>query len=541
MNGFSELIKTLGPTRLAAMGAVAAILVGAFAFIMLRVSSPQMAPLYTDLTFEDSSAIITQLESLGVNFEVRRDGATIAVPQDEILRLRMRLAEDGLPTGGSVGYEIFDKTDTLGATSFVQNVNLVRALEGELARTIRTIDRVQAVRVHLVLPERQLFQRDRQPPTASIVLKVRGTLEQSQVRAIQHLVASAVEGLSPSSVSIVDESGRLLASGDEEGNEGFIASSLQEQSVQMERRLRLQVEEIVNSVVGIGRSRVKVSAELDFNRRTETSEQFDPESQVVRSTQTREDNSTSTDQPEGVTVGNQLPDADVQNGGTGKRDVSSSSEEVINYEISKSTRTEVIEAGGLKRLSVAVLVDGSYAPDANGDMQYTPRTQEQLDRIALLVRSAVGFDETRGDTVEVVNLRFAEGPNALFVESEEGLFDFTRADLMRFVELGVLLLITVLLSLFAVRPLIKKILHENEPEPALVVDSNGQLVEETALTDQRPEQETQESGEEKIGWLEEAQAAGAMQATTMNKVGEMIEEYPTEAVTIIRGWLNEAA
>ena len=179
----------------------------------MRMTAPQMTMLFSDLSLEDSSAIIKDLERQAIPFQLRNDGAIIMVPHDRVTRLRMKLAEGGLPKGGGVGYEIFDRSDTLGATSFVQNVNHLRALEGELARTIRAIDRVQMARVHLVLPERQLFSRDRPEASASIVLRVRGMLEPQQVRAIRHLVASAVNGLKPERVSIVDESGRLLADG----------------------------------------------------------------------------------------------------------------------------------------------------------------------------------------------------------------------------------------------------------------------------------------------------------------------------------------
>ena len=213
MQAFAAFLKTLGAARIVAMGAVTVALIGFFAFLILRVTAPQMTPLFTDLTFEDSSAIIKDLERQGIPYELKNDGAIVLVPKDQVTRLRMKLAEGGLPKGGGVGYEIFDKSDALGATSFVQNINHLRALEGELARTIRALDRVQAARVHLVLPERPLFSRDKAEPSASIVLKVRGTLEPQQVRAIRHLVASAVNGLKPERVSIVDEAGRLLADG----------------------------------------------------------------------------------------------------------------------------------------------------------------------------------------------------------------------------------------------------------------------------------------------------------------------------------------
>src|SRR5262249_52022138 len=229
------------------MGMVTIALVAFFAYLIMRVTSPQMTALFTDLTPEDSAAIIKDLERQAIAYETRNDGATVLVAKDNVTRLRMKLAESGLPKGGGVGYEIFDKSDVLGATSFVQNINHLRALEGELARTIRALDRVQAARVHLVLPERPLFSRDKAEPSASIVLKVRGSLEPQQVRAVRHLVASAVNGLKPQRVSVVDETGRLLADGSVEDPNGV---STEERKIAFERRLREQVESIVSSVVG---------------------------------------------------------------------------------------------------------------------------------------------------------------------------------------------------------------------------------------------------------------------------------------------------
>src|SRR6266700_4372534 len=240
-----------------AMVAATAALIGFFGFVIMRVTTPQMTTLFTDLSVEDSSGIIKDLERQGIAFELRNEGSVIMVPKDKVTRLRMKLAEGGLPKGGGVGYEIFDKSDALGTTSFVQNINHLRALEGELARTIRAIDRVQAARVHLVLPERPLFSRDKAEPSASIVLKVRGTLEAQQVRAIRHLVATAVNGLKPQRVSVVDEAGRLLADGATDDMAG--GSSSDERQVAYERRLREQIENIVFRVVGPDRARVQLT------------------------------------------------------------------------------------------------------------------------------------------------------------------------------------------------------------------------------------------------------------------------------------------
>src|SRR5436309_8274584 len=288
------------------MIAVTTALTSFFGFVILRVTTPQLTTLFTELSLEDSSAIIKDLERQAIPYELRNDGAAIMVPKDKVTRLRMKLAEGGLPKGGGVGYEIFDKSDALGTTSFVQNINHLRALEGELARTIHAIDRVQAARVHLVLPERPLFSREMPEPSASIVVRVRGALEPQQVRAIRHLVASAVNGLKPERVSIVDEAGRLLADG---ARTDAVGLNAEERQAAFERRLTEQIETIVTSIVGPGHARVQLTADFDFNRVTQTSEKFDPEGRVLRSSQTREESSaTAGDNKEGqVTVSNELP------------------------------------------------------------------------------------------------------------------------------------------------------------------------------------------------------------------------------------------
>src|SRR5271170_921227 len=291
------------------MGAVTIALIGFFVFLIMRVTTPQMTPLFTDLAYEDSAAIVKELDRQAVPYELRDDGNVVMVPKDRVARLRMTFAEGGLPKGGGVGYEIFDKSEVLGTTSFVQNINNVRALEGELARTIRSLDRVQDARVHLVMPDRPLFSRDKIEPSASIMLKVRGQLEPAQVRAIRHLVATAVNGLHPQRVSIVDEQGQLLADGAGDDTTGSDVSADERQAA-FEKHLREQVESIVSSVVGPGHSRVQVNADFNFNRVTETSDKFDPDGRVVRSSQTREETSDTADSNNNqVTVGNDLPGA----------------------------------------------------------------------------------------------------------------------------------------------------------------------------------------------------------------------------------------
>jgi flagellar M-ring protein FliF len=534
-----SFLRGLGASRLMAMVAVTAALIGFFAFVIMRVTTPQMTTLFTDLSLEDSSAVIKDLERQAIPFEIRNDGAIIMVPKDKVTRLRMKLAEGGLPKGGGVGYEIFDKSDALGTTSFVQNINHLRALEGELARTIRAIDRVQAARVHLVLPERPLFARETPEPSASIVVRVRGSLEPQQIRAIRHLVASAVNGLKPQRVSIVDEAGQLLADGAGGEQDNTVAD---ERRGAFEKRLRNEVEGIVSSVVGSGRARVQLSADFDYNKVTQTSDKFDPEGRVLRSSQTREESSATAENNGQVTVGNELPGNQGNATTPVARDQSKKTEETNNYEISRTTKTEVTEAGRVNRISVAVLVDGSYVKNDKGEMVYQDRSKEQLDRIATLVRSAIGFDQKRGDQVEVVNLRFAEAPLVAPLAEPTGLLgmlQFTKDDVMYVIELGVMMLLGLVVLFMVIRPLVKRIIAD---EVAAVPAGDGMV---TAITDGSAAPAAGSSLVPGINntaaMIDVAQVQGQVHAQSVHRVGELAERNPNETAAIIRQWLSEPA
>ncbi|MBS0535833.1 MAG: flagellar M-ring protein FliF [Proteobacteria bacterium] len=568
MQGLLDFLKSLGAARLAAMGAVTFALIGFFAFLMIQMTAPVMVPLFTDLSVEDSSAIIKDLDRQAIDYKLKNDGAIIMVPKDKVARLRMKLAESGLPKGGGIGYEIFDKSDALGATSFIQNINHLRAMEGELARTIRSIDRVQAARVHLVLPERPLFSRDKVEASASIVLKVRGQLEPAQVRAIRHLVASAVNGLKPERVSVVDETGRLLADGAAPDNP--IGAGADERKVAYENRLRSEVENIVSSVVGPGKARVQVSADFDLNRITQTQDKFDPDSRVLRSSQTREEQNSSSEGKEGgqVSASNELPGSnkDGNNNGPNSKDQSKKTEEIVNYEISRTTKTEVIEAGRLSRVSAAVLVDGRYTKNDKGEMVYEPRPKEEIDRIAALVRTAIGFDAKRGDQVEVVNLRFADSAPVQVGDVDGGwmkYLQFTKDDIMGVAEKGVMALLGLIVLLMVVRPLVRKVLAPDAAEQARMaglagvagaiagpagveIGPDGKPL--PTITDTSGTNIAIVSGEEQVAisnrtsaMIDVAKVQGQVHAQSVQKVGELAEKNPHEAVAIIRSWLHEDA
>ncbi|MEP7240734.1 MAG: flagellar basal-body MS-ring/collar protein FliF [Devosia sp.] len=545
MNALVQLFNRLGLQRVAAMAVVAVLMLGFFGFLIMRATTPQMAPLYTGLSLDDSSAIVAELQKQNVPNEIRGDGDTILVPRDQITALRMSLAENGLPNKGQVGYEIFDQQNTLGATSFVQNINNVRALEGELARTIGSLARIKSTRVHLVLPERTLFSRDKKEPTASIVVSVRGQLAPEEIRAIQHLVASAVEGLMPNRVTIADDQGNLLAAGVGDSNDAsVIAGEADERVVSVENRMRMRIEDLLGNVVGDGRARVQVTAELDLTHITKTAETFDPNGQVVRSTQTKDVANTSTQSTGQVSASTQLPGTSTSSTASAPTEAGSTNEETTNYEISKTSQTEMTDPGGIKRLSVAVVVDGTYTTDASGNATYAPRDQATLDQIKSLVQSAVGFDQTRGDQITIANLQFAQGPTAAANGTAgPSLFDFTRDDLVNWAEMGVTLLIALALVFFVMRPLLKRVLSpENQPlalpmsaEIARPASAPAQVHETVPMT------EMTEQPQARIpAWMADARSQGVAQAQTLKTVGTLVQDNPKQAATIVRDWLSSA-
>lgn len=568
VDGFINTLRTLGPARLLAIGVVMIGLLGFFAYITERLTTAQMALLYGGLDTQDSSDVIAKLDGLDIPYKLVGDGASILVPQAEVARLRMMMAEEGLPSGGSMGYEIFDQTDAFGTTSFVQNINRVRALEGELSRSIRSINKVAAARVHLVLPQRKLFDREKLNATASIVLRTRGgPLSRSQVLAIQNLVAAAVPSLGPNQVSIVDENGKLLASVDAENGVDGAMNSLQNRQLEYENRLKGQLEKLLANYVGPGKAQVEVSVEVNFNRVTTNAEIFDPDLQVVLSTQTVEESEQSRDQSTSsgdVSVAGNLPDATTT--AIGASSSNTRIEETTNFENSKTVRTEIHEAGQIKKLSVAVLIDGTYEVGEDGSSSYVPRTQEELDQLAALVRSAVGFDAARGDVVEIVNLPFAIPEVAEIEEPDSGFLgmNLDKADIFKAAELVVFLLVGSLMILFVGRPFISRLFSPGAgmvaagaggvpvrledgtlatpalPSPGAEASPDSPEAAQAMLTMEDappPPLKIPRSNIESL--IDVAQIDGQIQQSAVKKVGEIVENHPDEAASILRSWLHE--
>ncbi len=536
--------------RLAIFGGVMIAMVVGFILVIGKISTPAMQRLYGELDSGDSNKIVSQLGSMGVPYESRKGGSEIWVSANEANRVLLTLADLGLPGGGKIGYEIFDDKEALGTTNFMQNVNLVRALEGELSTTIQTIATVKSARVHLVMPKRELFSREKQEPSASVVLSMRGAkrLNNEQVNAIQHLVATAVPGLTPNRISVVDNKGKLLAGAfDDQDSTAAIALKADQRRRSLEGRMARTIEELLEKTAGFGKVRAEVNVEMDFDRISTQEESYDPDGQVVRSTQTVEQTASTKDaegQPP-VSVGTNLPDPNLQSGENASSQAAETrTEETVNFEISKTVKNHVREAGVIKRMSVAVLVDGKRVEDDNGDMQYQTRADEEMELLATLVRGAIGFNADRGDTVEVINMEFAE-----FVPPEEPIdlwiFGLTKNDVFQFAELLVIIIVVLLVLLLVVRPLISRAL---ESIPSAQAMGEQLLADHTAgrpalagpgdagvpaPSEMGPEEEHFEE------LIDIDRVEGRVKASSVKKVGEIVDKHPEEALSILRAWMYQ--
>lgn len=541
------------------MGGVLVVLLMFFVFVTIRVSSPELKTLYADLSNADASTIASTLQSANVSYDISPDGTKILVPEAQVEQARMILAQEGLPQGGSMGYEIFDKQTQFGTTTFIQNINQVRALQGELSRTVKSLQQIKTARVHLVLPQRKLFTREEQTSSASVFIGLQpgAQLKPEHISSIQFLVSSAVAGLESENVSIIDGEGNLLARGGE-GAESNLTRNAEEHRRGFEQRMTQTIEDIIGRVVGYSSVRANVSAEMNFDRVSTNEELYDPEGQVVRSTQTVEENTLERDPISGqVSVENNLPGvggdilADqkpVQEGGR--------TEEVTNFEISKTVRTTLSEGNEVKRISVAVLIDGTYAEDADGNRTYSARSDQELQQIEALVKSAVGFDGTRGDTLEVINMQFVDVDTGSDAPTLELLLGFERDDLLDALEVIAVAVMIVLIILLIVQPMLARVLSagsaasiDSEFEAELLAGGGaagaleapggmggalgGELEHSHGL-----DGNTQGPADENDSMINVTDVEGKVKESSVKKVEDIVQNYPNETVSVIRSWMT---
>lgn len=541
MDTFLAVIRQLGGARLAVILGALGVVIGFFFYVLNGVNQSDMGILYSNIDPAEGGQIVAKLEALSIPHIVQENGTHIEVPKGEIGRLRMVLAEAGLPSGGSIGYEIFDRNEPFGMTSFVQDVQHLRALEGELARSIRTLSKVSNARVHLVLPKRELFSKQAPTPSASIILKMSGAnrLSQEQVEAIVHLVASAVSGLSPNNISVIDNKGMLLTKPSEKNSAGGMnPDTATEMRLNYEMRTARMIEGLLEKSVGTGKVRAEVTAEMNFDQFSENAEIYDPEGQVVRSTQTAQENSSANDAAaQALTIENNIPKAGGTGGGNQNKTESNRKEEAINYEISKTIRTHIKEFGAIKRISVAVMVDGVYdtSTDPKVAPKYRPRTTEELDQLKKLVQSAVGYKQDRGDTVEVFNLAFIDSD--ILPKEEEKFINLSHTDILHLIELAVVIVLGIIIILTVIKPAINRLIEGALAQKAAIAAASVSApASVTAATNESTKDipENNISKQFNLGKIE-----GDIRASTLSTVAKIIDENPDKTINLLRSWMAE--
>ena len=510
-------IRSLPMSKKISMVVVVFLLMAGFATLFMLANKEDYHVLFNNVSTKDAGAIIEDLKTKNIPYKLEGNGSRILVPAKDVHELRLSLVSQGLPKEGNVGFEIFDKTD-FKTTRFVQELNYKRALQGELARTISRFSEVNSAKVFIVIPKETLFVEDATPPTASIQLELKSKLAPEKLAGIIHLVASAVEGLDPEQVTVVDTKGRIIFRGgnNNQGASGLLNNMQLEYKQRIENNIRANVQSMLEGIVGAGKAIVRVTAEIDFNKTTLNEEEYDPSATAVRS---RRDIEEST-QTQAVNAGGQgtvinqragvLPSDNSGQNGRKKRDT------LTNYEINRVTRAIVKPAGTIERLSVAAVIDGTYdteiLEDGTQQRKYIPRTAAEIAQFEAIVKSAMGYSEDREDQISVNSIPFSDNLPVTYSTEEPtvGIMDM----LLDSKKLIINLLLMVLVFFLLIRPLLKS-LKKMAAEPAVV---NRQL----AVAD------------EDVREIETSVQLGRRE-----QVFEMAKTNPERTEQLIKSWLSE--
>lgn len=478
--------------------------------------------LYSNISSEDSGAVIERLKERRIPYKV--ENTAISVPAERVYETRMELAGEGLPQGGGIGYEIFDRTG-FGITDFVQKVNYKRAIQGELARTIGQLKEVESARVHLSIPEKGIFLDEQKRARASIVIKLKPgkTLTEGQVNAITHLVANSSENLKPEDVAVVDTAGRMWTRSSEQDGAASLTASQLDYKRSFEKDMEARVQSMLEKTVGAGKVVARVSVDVEARHIERTEETFDPDSQVIRSEQRNKENSVGNAVAVGVPgVLSNTPDSDTATVAASQPQTQRQ-DEVINYEINKVTSHVVEPQTTIKRLTVAVLVDGVYSTqkDAEGKdaKQYAARSDEDIAKFTDMVKGAVGFDEQRGDVITVASTPFEESyAEAVSSEPEKVSLVNTIVSisiLPTAIKYGSIVFVAFLTFIFILKPLMTRITTEKE---------TLEMIQRNL-----PE-----------GFPQPELALGpGIEKETVERLKKLVKTNPQQAAMVLRGWIKE--
>ncbi|MBW2642256.1 MAG: flagellar M-ring protein FliF [Deltaproteobacteria bacterium] len=515
---FFNVINSLPISKKISMVFVIILVITGFVLMFFWTNQENYQVLFSNLSQRDASAIASKLKERHTPYKIEANGTMIMVPEEKVYDLRLALAGDGLPNGGSVGFEIFDHTD-FKTTKFVQELNYRRALQGELARTINRFKEVADSRVFIVIPEKSLFVEDSEPASASIQLDLRLNLPPAKLTAIVHLVAGAIEGLDPEHVTVVDTKGRLIFKGgvsDESSSE--LSNTQLDYKTNVENEIKTNVQSMLEKIVGSGKAIVRVNAEIDFDKITLSEEEYDPSATAVRSSRNIEEYTRTGEKGKTAqTLINKrkgvVPSPDETQNKRSKKDVAE------NYEINKIIRTTLKPAGNIKRLSVAAVVDGNYEleelKDGTTKRKFIPRSEQEIKAFEEIVKKTMGYSEDREDQISVSSMAFAgTAPLDTTAEVEVSKVDQILNIAKDYRRTIVNFLLVVMVFMLIVKPLLKSVKN---------------ITKEVTVQSRKLA-----SGSEEYARLPESGGVGKK-----DKVREITQANPEKAQQLVKGWIGE--
>lgn len=513
------LVREWPLTRKLALAGVIVISCALFALLIFQGRTADYQLLYANLTEKDAAPVVAWLKSENIPYQLKNSGRNVWIPADVLYETRLNLAANGLPAGSGVGFEVFDK-QSFALTDYVQKVNYTRALQGELSRTITSLDPVDSARVHLALPEKRLFKNQQKQPTASVIVALtKGkTLDSKQVQGIVHLVAGSITGLIPQNITVIDSNGVVLDAGRNDDEDELLSVDMLAYQQEVENRLEMRAQDLLDKTMGRDNAMVRVSASLDFSKVEKTEELFDSEEPVIRSEQVRNEQS-GTPSAGGIpgVQSNLQGTVPQQLGETG----TSSSSRTTNYEISKTTSKITNPVGTIKQLSVSILVADRIVP-ATADVPQTtaPRTAEELQSMQTMISAALGLVAERGDQIKVLSMPFTEPPEE--VMTAQAAPKALLYEYLPFIKIGLVAVGGLLLYLLIVRPIIKTMKGEvKEHYKTVEALEQEQIAEDRAI-------EKQKRVEEEM-----------IPEDPVTTIRRNVMENPTHTAHILKSWLQE--
>ena len=554
-------LRGMALSRKIALGLFAMAMVAGFTTMFIWANKTEFKVAFSGLTKEDAALVVEKLKESNTPHRLTGDGTTIMVPEAVVYDVRLTMAKDGIPKGGHVGFEIFDKTE-FGTTDFVQNINKTRAIQGELARTITAFDEVKTARVMIVMPKDSVFVEEVKKPSASILLELNSDLEKEKVTAIAHLVASAIQDLTPKMVTIVDTAGRILFEGKSEEEQAKInaenlADAQYQHKIRYEENLTKRIQSMLERIVGKDKAIVRVTSEMDFSQDDMNEEIFDPferGGEFVRSRKNRAEKLVTKPEeiPTPSTVNPIVEDENLQ--GKANNELANKSDDTFNYEISKRVREVKKPMAVLKRLSVAAVVDGKYENKTgeNGNQKkiYVPRSPEEMKQFQDIVVKSMGYNEDRSDQVSVECFPFASIGEIESEPSAKGLEKIQE----QYGRLIANLLIVIALFLLVIRPIIrtvKEIKTTVEREALPSPEEAAALLEEETKPPVFIEMDAKQQKEYLEMMTEEQRALFIQKLNPTEKVSyltnmpmhEKAKYYADKdlykTVNILKGWISE--